>query len=192
MIASVVAAAAAYAWLGAAVDAVRSNRDANATAPGRSRGDAHPSSVASSQVVAPAAQVESRPAQASADPGTQDPAELRARMHRLAVRQLRTNVPTRGDEVSTLPGEAQTPSIPAQVSAVPPLSLAQAQPVERASALAPEGDRMQALDVAIAQCGGGLFEQLICGQRARFRFCAGLWGHVPECPSGAAVDEPGR
>jgi hypothetical protein len=72
------------------------------------------------------------------------------------------------------------------------LSLAQAQPVERASALAPEGDRMQALDVAIAQCGGGLFEQLICGQRARFRFCAGLWGHVPECPSGAAVDEPGR
>ncbi len=192
MIASVVGAAAAYAWLGGAVDAVRSNRDPNATALVQSGGDARPGLMSSSRVAAPAAQEESRPGQAFADPGTQDPAELPARAHRIPGRQLRASVPTQHDPMGAMQAEDPSPSIPAQVSAVPPLSLAQAQPVDRGSAPTPEGDRMQALDAAIARCGGGLFEELICGQRARFKFCAGLWGRVPECPSGASIDEPGR
>ncbi|HSQ80703.1 MAG TPA: hypothetical protein VLU54_06130 [Casimicrobiaceae bacterium] len=56
------------------------------------------------------------------------------------------------------------------------------------AAAAPPADRWQALDDALAGCGGNFVERVICGQHARFRYCDGYWGRVPQCPSGAVAD----
>ena len=55
-------------------------------------------------------------------------------------------------------------------------------------AVASQDDRLQALDDALAQCGGNFIERIVCGPRARFRYCDGYWGRVPQCPSGAVAD----
>ena len=54
--------------------------------------------------------------------------------------------------------------------------------------VASPADRWQALDDALARCGGNFVERIICGQHARFRYCDGYWGRVPQCPSGAVAD----
>ncbi len=47
----------------------------------------------------------------------------------------------------------------------------------------PAPDRWQSLRDAIAQCDReGLFDGIICGQKARIQYCAGYWGKVPQCP----------
>ena len=63
-----------------------------------------------------------------------------------------------------------------------------ANPEGRLQAVAAPGDRLQALDAALAQCGGNFIERIVCGQRARFRYCDGYWGRVAQCPSGAVAD----
>jgi hypothetical protein len=48
-------------------------------------------------------------------------------------------------------------------------------------------DSLKALDAALGQCGGNFMARIVCGQRARFRYCDGYWGRVPQCPSGAVA-----
>ncbi|MGE5090020.1 MAG: hypothetical protein ACM3QY_12900 [Candidatus Levyibacteriota bacterium] len=50
------------------------------------------------------------------------------------------------------------------------------------------GDRWAALDDALARCSGNFVERIVCGQRARFRYCGGYWGRVPQCPTGAIAN----
>ncbi|MGE5666616.1 MAG: hypothetical protein ACM338_00320 [Betaproteobacteria bacterium] len=58
----------------------------------------------------------------------------------------------------------------------------------REQKIAAPDDRWQALNEALANCGGNFIERIVCGQRARFRYCDGYWGRVPQCPSGAVAD----
>lgn len=47
----------------------------------------------------------------------------------------------------------------------------------------PAPDRWQSMRDAIAQCDRqGVFEGIICGQKARIQYCEGYWGKVPQCP----------
>jgi len=53
---------------------------------------------------------------------------------------------------------------------------------------APPRNRWQLRDDAIGRCAGGPIDRLLCQQRARAEACEGLWGQVPECPSGRVAD----
>ena len=63
-----------------------------------------------------------------------------------------------------------------------------------AAAEAPRtADRWQRLDEAIAQCTRADFiTRVICGQRARFRYCDGYWGKVPQCPGSPSTVDRGQ
>ncbi|CAG0992560.1 hypothetical protein BURK1_02348 [Burkholderiales bacterium] len=66
-------------------------------------------------------------------------------------------------------------------------------PVVASSAVAHAGaapqTRWERMREEIAACpSGGLFENLICGQRVRMRYCEGWWGRASECPSGRQAD----
>lgn len=81
---------------------------------------------------------------------------------------------------------------PARVASMEP-ALAVEPAVERPvpeppPAVAPPRDRWQLRDDAIGRCAGGPIDRLLCQQRARADACEGLWGQVPECPSGRVAD----
>jgi hypothetical protein len=47
----------------------------------------------------------------------------------------------------------------------------------------PAPDRWQSMREAIAQCDRlGVFDGIICGQKARIQYCEGYWGKVQQCP----------
>ncbi|MGH8801425.1 MAG: hypothetical protein ACREX6_03910 [Casimicrobiaceae bacterium] len=45
--------------------------------------------------------------------------------------------------------------------------------------------RWQSMNEALAACGGGFFDRLLCRQKTRIAFCKGYWDRVPECASAA-------
>jgi hypothetical protein len=55
-------------------------------------------------------------------------------------------------------------------------------------AAAPPRDRWQLRDDALGRCAGGPLDRFLCEQRVRAQACEGLWGQVPECPSGRVAD----
>lgn len=60
-------------------------------------------------------------------------------------------------------------------------------------AAAHSADRWQRLDEEIAQCTRADFiTRVICGQRARFRYCNGYWGKVPQCPGSPSTADRGQ
>ena len=90
------------------------------------------------------------------------------------------------------PQSAKSPAAPAeapQPAAEPPQAqVAQVPPPIRARPAAPPAasrvsDRWQRLSDELSQCTREDFiTRVICGQRARFRYCEGYWGKVPQCP----------
>lgn len=80
------------------------------------------------------------------------------------------------------PANDAADSLPPPVSAAPA-----ATPRE-----APPPDRWQAMTDALALCARESFlSRVMCEQRARWQYCEGQWGRVPQCP-GANTNEYGR
>jgi hypothetical protein len=81
---------------------------------------------------------------------------------------------------------------PTQVAAMEPALAVERTfeppPPEPPPVAAPPRDRWQLRDDAIGRCAGGPIDRLLCQQRARADACDGLWGQVPECPSGRVAD----
>lgn len=183
--ASVVCAALAYAWFGSGVQPRLSVRSAAVSAVASSE----PPPVAapnSSNVVQPAdTAVAAAAAEPAAQPTTREPVAARhdAVVRRLAVRRESAAVRRATPAVSdTAVSDSDRAATVDPVAASPPASL---QAVATSSS---PGDRWQALNQALASCGGNFIERVVCGQRARFRYCDGYWGRVPQCPSGAVAD----
>ena len=184
MAASVVCAALAYAWLGSGVEPRLSAT--SAAGPAHARSEPPPGTASNPlQTLPPAV-----PAGASASAGpVMPPAEREsaAARHdtvtrRLAVRRESATVRRAPAAVSDTDhaGGADRGATVAPIAANAPGAL-------QANVASP-GDRWQTLNEALANCGGNFIERIVCGQRARFRYCDGYWGRVPQCPSGAVAD----
>jgi hypothetical protein len=182
--ASVICAALAYAWLGSGVQPRLSVR--SAAVPTVARSEPAPVAAPDSSAAVPAADTAIAAASAAPapQPATREPvaAPHDAVVRRLALRHASAAVrrappAVRDTAVSdaaaaTADRGAASPSASLQADATSP----------------PPEDRWQALDQALANCGGNFIARVICGQRARFRYCDGYWGRVPQCPSGAVAD----
>ncbi|HET8877771.1 MAG TPA: zinc-ribbon domain-containing protein [Casimicrobiaceae bacterium] len=82
------------------------------------------------------------------------------------------------------------PAEPAAAPAPPPI--AQARSAAPARATQRVADHWQHLDDELSRCTREDFiTRVICGQRARFRYCDGYWGKVPQCP-GNPLPERGQ
>jgi hypothetical protein len=96
---------------------------------------------------------------------------------------------TRAPETPKVATAAQPPTTSAP--APPPAS---APPRAPAVAMAPTvaapvSDRWARMDHELSQCTREDFiARVVCGQRVRFRYCAGYWGKVPACPGSPAVE----
>ena len=181
MIASVITAAAAYWWLGSGAE----HRPAVAAAlPTRGPAGAPDAGQQRVEAAAPVAEAVGGAAKES----TRYVKSRESAGPRLAVtprKPLRPNVvadaqanAAPGVDAAAVPdggGAGTSDAIAANTKGAPQTS-------------ASPGDRLRALDEALAQCGGNFIERIVCGQRARFRFCDGYWGRVPQCPSGAVAD----
>lgn len=180
MIGSVITAAAAYTWLGNGVE----HRPILAAAIPTGSPAAPDTGQHRTEPAAPAAETVGGAA-------TQSTHYLKSREligPRLAAVPRK---PRRADVAADAQANA-TPGVDAAVvsdggGAGTPAAVA-AIPKDTRQTRASPGDRLQALDEALAQCGGNFIERIVCGQRARFRFCDGYWGRVPQCPSGAVAD----
>ncbi|MBU6483974.1 MAG: hypothetical protein KGR23_04145 [Betaproteobacteria bacterium] len=183
MIASVITAAAAYTWLGNGVEHRPTVAAANPTPSSVAAPDAGQHRI---EAAAPAPAAE-----AVAGAAAQPTLYLRRR-------------DSVGPRLAAVPRKAPRPDVAAdaQANSAPrvdaatvydaggagtPAAIA-ANPKDTRQTRASPGDRLQALDDALAQCSGNFIERIVCGQRARFRFCDGYWGRVPQCPSGAVAD----
>lgn len=187
MTASVVAAALAYAWLGSGVQS-RPSTAATAPAPRLVVASAGLPAIAESDPSDAPQAADAGTATASAEPTTTYPKDRE---------------PT-GSRRDTLPHNTAASRQPANARASPAVVAETArsggQRIATADTVAVDGspslqivaaspaDRWQALDDALARCGGNFVERVICGQHARFRYCDGYWGRVPQCPSGAVAD----
>ena len=186
MIASVVAAAAAYAWLGSAVGPGPAKPGSPAAMASPAIGRAKPSHDALPRF----AQGDEPAGTHVAMPPAEPTVYLRDRELTSPRRDAASRRPGSGGESSA----ASAPGAPAgdgaragsQSQVAPPERVDANGPVAVPGVAAPE-DPLQALDAALAQCGGNFIERIACGQRARFRYCEGYWGRVPECPSGAVA-----
>ena len=183
--ASVACAALAYAWLG------------NSIQPRLSAISAAVPAVASSEpppVAAPNPSEEVQPADAAVAAASTEPtmppmehksvtAHHDAGVRRLAARRepatVRRTTPAVSDTAVSDTDHAATAD---RGAASPPA------PLQAVATSSSPGDRWQALNLALANCGGNFIERVVCGQRARFRYCDGYWGRVPQCPSGAVAD----
>ncbi|HSC23913.1 MAG TPA: hypothetical protein VLG08_09380 [Casimicrobiaceae bacterium] len=59
--------------------------------------------------------------------------------------------------------------------------------------MSPATDHWRRLDDELAQCTRADFiTRVVCGQRARFRYCDGYWGKVPQCPGNPSTTEHGQ
>ena len=84
------------------------------------------------------------------------------------------------------PSPTQTDAAPAPVTRT---HVAAVSPTAAARSV----DRWQRLDEEIAQCTRADFiTRVICSQRARFRYCSGYWGKVPQCPGSPATNDRGQ
>lgn len=91
---------------------------------------------------------------------------------------------TKAAEPPTVQSAAETAATPVTHAYVAAASTA---------AAAHSGDRWQRLDEEIAQCTRADFiTRVICGQRARFRYCNGYWGKVPQCPGSPSTADRGQ
>jgi len=89
---------------------------------------------------------------------------------------------------TTRPAEAP----PAQADTATP-AVTHAHVAAASTAATRVADRWQRLDEEIAQCTRADFiTRVICGQRARFRYCNGYWGKVPQCPGSPATTDRGQ
>ena len=181
MIASVITASAAYTWLGSGVE----HRPAViAVIPTRSV-------VAAPDVAKHRA--ESAPSAAAAAGGAATEPTLYLKSRELVGPRLAT-VPRKSPRPDVAAGALAGAAPGVDAAAVSDSAGAGTQAAigsdsrSTLPASASQGDRLQALDEALAQCGGNFIERIVCGQRARFRYCDGYWGRVPQCPSGAVAD----
>jgi hypothetical protein len=186
MTASVVAAALTYAWLGSGVQ----SRPSTATA-----APAAGPVVASAGLPDPA---ESGPAEVrqAADTGTAvASAEPTTYPNDRELTGSRRDTASRKSPVRRQPANAREgPDVVAETAGGGNERVATADtvavntPAPLQAVVASPADRWRALDEALAKCGGNFVERIICGQHARFRYCDGYWGRVPQCPSGAVAD----
>lgn len=108
------------------------------------------------------------------------PAHDAARAARAATRAPET------PKVATAP---QSPTTAAP--ALPPASATSRAPAVAMAptVAAPVSDRWARMDHELSQCTREDFiARVVCGQRVRFRYCAGYWGKVPACPGSPAVE----
>ncbi len=179
MIASVITAAATYWWLGSGAEhrptaaaALPTRSPAAAPDAGQQRPEPAAPVAVGGAAKEPALYVKSRE---SAGP-------------RLAVasrKPLRPNVAADA-QANAAPG-VEAAAVPDRGGAGTPDAIAANSKGALQTSASP-GDPLRALDEALAQCGGNFIARIVCGQRARFRFCDGYWGRVPQCPSGAVAD----
>jgi hypothetical protein len=81
-------------------------------------------------------------------------------------------------------GAAQGPTYAARVS-TPMANVAPAAIGDEPSA----PDRWQAMSVELARCSRENFiAGVLCDERARWQYCEGYWGQVPQCPAASRVD----
>ena len=159
-------------------------------APAEPSAQAAPASPEAASPATPASPTEAaQPASAEPSAGaTNAPVEIKPLPPRSSGRPPRHAQPA---------GPAQEPATkagpPAEAPAHAEESRAQAHVRAAASAAPPVADRWQRLDEALAQCTRTDFiSRVICGQRARFRYCDGYWGKVPQCPGNASTNDHGQ
>jgi hypothetical protein len=195
--ASVVGAALAYAWLGSGIQPRLTATSAAVPAVARSQPPPPVAAPSPSEAVQPAdtagAAVSAEPAAqpTAREPSTHEPMAARhdAVRHDAVPRRLAA-----GREPATVrrhpPAVSDTDHAGGDVRAamVDPVVANPPASVQAFAARSPPGDRWQALNEALEACGGNFIERIVCGQRARFRYCDGYWGRVPQCPSGAVAD----
>jgi hypothetical protein len=154
------------------------------------------SETASSLASAPAATnpTPGTPASSTAPPptaATSDAASAPVEIKALPPHAPARRSPQRGapdNTASALP----TPPVPEPGAAPAPPPVAQARSVAPTHAAQRIADRWQRLDDEISRCTREDFiTRVICGQRARFRYCDGYWGKVAQCP-GNPVAERGQ
>jgi len=88
------------------------------------------------------------------------------------------------------PAEPPAPQVDA---AAAPAVVHQHVAAASTAGVARTADRWQRLDEEIAQCTRADFiTRVICGQRARFRYCDGYWGKVPQCPGSPSTTDRGQ
>jgi hypothetical protein len=187
MIASVVAAAAAYAWLGSA------GSPGPAEHPGAMHGAPAPVASPASGGAKPSSDAMPSLAQGDETAGTHaalPPAEptvyLRDRELTSSRRDVASSRSQSGGRSPAAPVAPATGVAEGASSGGAPELVAARNPGALPGVTASE-DPLQALDEALAQCGGNFIERIACGQRARFRYCDGYWGRAPQCPSGAVA-----
>ena len=187
MIASVVAAAAAYAWLGSA----------GSPGPGRHPGATHgaPARVASAASGGAKPPSDAMPSLAQGDdaagthaamPPAEPPVYLRDRELTSSRREVASSRSQSGGRSAAAP-EAPAAGVAEGASSSGTPGLVAARNPGALPGVTASEDPRQALDEALAQCGGNFIERVACGQRARFRYCDGYWGRAPQCPSGAVA-----
>ncbi len=189
MIASVVAAAAAYAWLGGAGPPGPAER------PGPMHGAL--ARVASPGFGGAKAPSDALPSLAQADEAAGTHAATPPAEPTVYLRDRELTSSRRDAASSRSQSGGRSPAAAAQIapatgvaegasgSGMPEL-VAGRNPGALPGVAASE-DPLQALNEALAQCGGNFIERIACGQRARFRYCDGYWGRAPQCPSGAVA-----
>jgi hypothetical protein len=100
--------------------------------------------------------------------------------------------PTRPAQVAALPpsvAETRPPSAPVMASAKPTPSSATASEAgisvpPRLTAPTVSDGRWRDLADALGRCAAeGFLTRLGCEERARWNYCAGAWGEVPDCPA---------
>jgi len=170
----------------------------SAAAPTTAKGVNTASESATAATQAPAATTEAAvaPQAGTATPPASDataPVEIRPLPPHPAT--PRTNVthankpPT--PTATTKAAEPPTAQSPADTAATP-VTHAHVAAASAADA-AHSADRWQRLDEEIAQCTRADFiTRVICGQRARFRYCNGYWGKVPQCPGSPSIADRGQ
>jgi hypothetical protein len=129
----------------------------------------------------PASSTELPPTAATSGPASA-PVEIKALPpHAPARRSAQRSAP---DNTAPAP-----PTPPVRQPGAAPAPVAEARSVAPTHAAARVTDRWQNLDNEISRCTREDFiTRVICGQRARFRYCDGYWGKVAQCPGNPAVE----
>ena len=158
------------------------------------------SESATTATQAPAATTEAAAALQAAQDGTATPPASDATAP-VEIRPLpphpatsRTNVAhANKPAATTATTKAAEPPAQSQAdTASPPVTHAHVAATSTVAA-AHSADRWQRLDEEIAQCTRADFiTRVICGQRARFRYCNGYWGKVPQCPGSPSTADRGQ